>query len=154
MTTGDREPRARQSHISLPSIVERLRSEARVARAIQRPAARFLKERIQATPDAILITDADQRYIAVNRAASELTGYTETELLSRSLQDLTPAPHRRLAQRLWLEFLRSGVQTSNFMLCRKDGSRVQVHYSAAAHLFPGVHIVVLRPMRRTRGARG
>ena len=79
-------------------------------------------------PDAILIADSDQRYVAVNPAACKLTGYTATELLSRGLHDLTPTAERRAAQRTWLNFLRSGVQTANFTLCRKDaGSRPGTH---------------------------
>jgi PAS domain S-box-containing protein len=150
VASGDRQARPRHPGISLSSIVERLRSEARVEQAIRRPGTRFLKDRIQSISDAILIADSDQRYVAVNPAACKLTGYSATELLSRGLHDLTPSAERRAAQRTWPNLLRSGVQTADFTLCRKDGSKLRVRYSAAAHLFPGVHIAVFRPLRRPR----
>ena len=38
--------------------------------------------------DAIFLSDAQSRFLAVNRAACELTGYSGDELLAMSIPDL------------------------------------------------------------------
>lgn len=64
--------------------------ESRVAERsaeLQRAQERFVKA-FQASPDAIIITSLDGRYIDVNPTFQRLSGYSREEVIGRSSQDL------------------------------------------------------------------
>lgn len=51
----------------------------------------LLGEAAENAPFAILVSDEDGRYVAVNRAACTLLGYTREELLTCGRDDVAPA---------------------------------------------------------------
>jgi len=119
--------------------VERLRA------ALQGDAARLdhvapALERIAAS---IFITDDSARYVAVNKKACELTGYSRAELLRKTIVDLTPPHAIEVYERLWDSFVRTMKQHGFFKIKRKDGSVVDVKYCAYTDLAPGIHIAFI-----------
>ena len=89
---------------------------------------------------SVLIVDDTGRYVAVNKKACELTGYSRAELLHKAVVDLTP-PHAMDAyERLWDSFVRTMKQHGFYKIKRKDGSVLDVKYCAYTDLAPGIHI--------------
>ncbi len=78
-------------------------------------------------PDGILLVDADGRIVIVNARLLTMTGYTESELVGRSVDLLVPKPRRAVHARQRKQFTsRPGVRPMGTELdtvcCRKDGS--------------------------------
>ena len=101
--------------------------------------------------DAILLADDERRYVDANPAACALTGYTREELLARRIQDLTPPEDRAGLPAVWAEFRRRGKSEGDFLILRRDGALVPVHFSAVADILPGIHLSLLRDLS-TRAA--
>ncbi|MDS4019442.1 MAG: PAS domain S-box protein, partial [Candidatus Competibacter sp.] len=96
-------------------ITERKRSEAR-----QRLAAAVF----EAARDAILVTDAEGRIIAVNPAFTTLTGYGETEVRGRSPRMLwAERQPEDYFEAMWEIVVSEGVWQGEFWARRKDGER-------------------------------
>ncbi|HXF04894.1 MAG TPA: PAS domain S-box protein [Blastocatellia bacterium] len=79
--------------------------------------------------DAIFLVDAHARFIDVNQAACELTGYSREELLRMSIPDLHEEEDL-LAFRSTFRAIMSGRDiTTEAFLRRKDGRKVSVEFS-------------------------
>ena len=83
---------------------------------------------VEGAPDAIFISDVASRFVLVNRAASDLTGYSRDELLrmgTADLHDVAPPGSRRRHPR--------GLGAANAVLegvlRRKDGRTVPVEFN-------------------------
>ena len=124
-------------------------SRTRSAKRVPAPTMDY-RRFFEHSPDAILIVDADGRYLAANPAACTLTGYTVEELLRMRVGDLAiPADREESAQRL--ELLRTtGQSRRDRSLLRKDGSTVRVEAHAAG-LGDGTFQIILRDVS-TRAA--
>ena len=107
---------------------------------------RRLHELLEEFPLSALAADNTGRYVAANTQATALTGYSRDELLQMSVKDLTPAMRYDSAGELWNRFIQAGAQAGDYVLVRKDGEPVNVHYSAYASVAPGVHISLLAPL--------
>jgi len=81
---------------------------------------------VETAPVAIFIASPDGRYIEVNPAASELTGYTREELLHMSITDLSPAGLSGEHRALFELIRREGGQDSEITLLHRDGSQIPV----------------------------
>lgn len=92
---------------------------------------------------AILIANNWGRYVHVNERAIRLTGYTEAELRRSSVWDLTPGVRLTAARRMWRQFLRVGRMQGPYVIQRKTGRSISVHYVAIAHVLPGLHVSAL-----------
>ena len=95
---------------------------------------------------AALAADNTGRYIAANPKATELTGYRHDELLRMTVKELTPAMRQDAAGQLWNRFIQAGTQAGDYVMERKNGEPVGVHYSAFASVAPGVHVSFLTPL--------
>jgi PAS domain S-box-containing protein len=104
-----------------------------------------LQDALEGLGVSALAADNSGRYIAVNERASTLTGYSRGELLAMSVKDLTPAMAQDATGRLWSRFIEAGAQAGDYVLERKDGAPVSVHYAAYASVAPGVHVSLLTP---------
>ena len=87
-----------------------------------------------------LVTDDAAKYVAANDAGSALTGYPTEELVTLTVNDLTPAPHGVDFNKLWMDFVQAGSQKGEYEIRRRDGSIVQVTYEAYANVAPGLHV--------------
>ncbi|MBP7376360.1 MAG: EAL domain-containing protein [Pyrinomonadaceae bacterium] len=81
--------------------------------------------------DAILVLDADARIERINPATLELTGFSEAELVGRSVEILTR--NRRFFEKMFERSLHKSALGNRFeMHCqRKDGSRFPVSVSTS-----------------------
>ena len=82
---------------------------------------------IDDAPVCVFVADADMRYVAVNRYACELLGYSEEELLQLSVSDLAayddaPAEYTQMVEQAYM-------QGRSRLRC-KDGEQVWIEYVA------------------------
>ena len=105
-----------------------------------------LQEALEDLPVTALAADNTGRYVAANSQATTLTGYSRSELLQMSVKDLTPGMRQDATGELWNRFIQSGAQSGDYVLERRDGVPVHVHYAAYASVAPGVHVSVLTPV--------
>ncbi|EHQ36216.1 PAS domain S-box protein [Methanoplanus limicola] len=87
---------------------------------------------IENAPDAIFITDKEGRYIDVNPAASEMTGYTQSEMLNMTVSDLASpnAPQETVAS--FIKLKEEGSVQGELLLQRKDGTDFYAMLKAVA----------------------
>ena len=105
-----------------------------------------LQESLDELNVSALAADNTGRYVAVNAPATALTGYSRAEILQMSVKDLTPAMRQDHTGELWRHFIQAGAQAGDYVLERRDGVPVNVHYAAYASVAPGVHVSILTPM--------
>ena len=125
---------------TLEDVTERVRAAADLEASRVR-----LQALVDHALDAIVLVDDDGRYVEVNPAFCELTGYRRAELLGLGPADLT-APDRPPADvpEQFDAFASAGTESGTFSLRHKDGHRVETEYRAVANIQPGVHLSVLR----------
>ena len=88
--------------------------------------------------DAILLVDADLRYLDANRKAEEVLGYSRAELLTMKITDIIPPEQgKRSAEEF--EKLQTRGAYENFLgkVRRRDGQLVDVEVSASAIVVDG-----------------
>lgn len=72
--------------------------------------------------DGIMITDAARRIVAVNTAFTQMTGYTETEILGRKPSLLDSEWHTRsFLIRMWRQLIKQGLWQGEVWNRRKNG---------------------------------
>jgi PAS domain S-box-containing protein len=99
----------------------------------------LLGEAIDAGPIAIFVADEDHDYLAVNRYACELLGYTREELLELRVTDVavnTGAPDD------YEQMMRSGSHVGLTILRRKDGSELPMNFRAGETTVGGMTVYV------------
>jgi PAS domain S-box-containing protein len=105
-------------------ITERKLAEDRLSGALAWQEAMF-----EGARDAVLITDADSKFVMVNRRACELTGYSKRELLEMRIPDLH-AVQDLTAYNLYHDRIMSGEEVvSEARLLRKDGTKIDTEFS-------------------------
>jgi len=104
------------------------------------------------TQEAILIADAESRYVDANPAACALTGYTREELTRLKVRDITAIAVTDSGVRMWREFLRTGKMEGEYRVRRRDGSAVEVEFRAVANFLPGLHLSVMRDITERKQA--
>ena len=95
---------------------------------------------------AALVADSSARYIAANDAACALIGRPREELLTLSVWDLTPQVSLDASRRQWEAFVSGGTLSGAYHLSGPAGSSISTVFSAAAHVLPGCHLSLLRPL--------
>jgi diguanylate cyclase (GGDEF)-like protein/PAS domain S-box-containing protein len=99
--------------VSLYDITER-----KAAEAYQRLTARVY----ETTGEAILVTDAEARIVAVNPAFCQITGYTSAEVLGKNPNILNSGRHdRSFHQTMWQTLLETGQWQGEIWNKRKSG---------------------------------
>jgi diguanylate cyclase (GGDEF)-like protein/PAS domain S-box-containing protein len=98
-----------------------------IARDITERLADELRQRLHSSvfeisPEAILVTDADQRIVAVNPAFTDITGYQPAEVIGERPKILSSGRHdRRFYEVLWHELAAKGRWQGEIWNRRKDG---------------------------------
>ncbi len=103
------------------------------------------------SPDAILVVNAEGRYIEANAALCALTGYTRDELLTMRVGDLAPPQDRHLSEERFERLKQGDRARSEHLLRRKDGTTIPVDLNAMA-LGDGMYVVVSRDMSERANA--
>jgi PAS domain S-box-containing protein len=81
----------------------------------------------EASRDAIGYATLDGTILLVNRAFSELTGFSKAELLRMNARDLIPEQHKEQRDRIVAQVLQTGKSVEyDIAYLRKDGSQVPV----------------------------
>ncbi|WP_217450693.1 bifunctional diguanylate cyclase/phosphodiesterase [Vogesella oryzae] len=92
------------------------------ARVAQQHELRLAAKVFEASTEAILITDAASRIVAVNRAFSTITGYTEAEVLDRSPSLLSSGRHnQQFYEDMWNHLRARGQWSGEVWNRRKNG---------------------------------
>ena len=95
---------------------------------------------------AVLVADDDALFCETNANAVTLLKYSEQELMSMHVWDITAPEQHAVARALWQDFLKAGRQAGVYQVRRGDGRRVTVQYEAIAHFRPGRNLSILHPM--------
>ncbi|MCG8605657.1 PAS domain S-box protein [bacterium] len=110
---------------------------------------------IEGSRDGIFVSDADSRFVIVNRAACELTGYTREELLEMHIPDLHEAPDLDVYRNYHSRIMAGDEITSEAKILRKDGVKVVTEFSNRQITIAGnsyMHSVARDITKRKRAA--
>jgi PAS domain S-box-containing protein len=78
---------------------------------------------VENAPYGVFITDAQGRYLQVNPEACRTTGYSERELLTRSIVDLLPPETQELGLEHFSQLLATGKSVGETLYLTKSGER-------------------------------
>ncbi|MCI0461774.1 MAG: PAS domain S-box protein [Gemmataceae bacterium] len=140
----DRGGRPRQLRGLMIDITERKQNDEAI-----RTSARQLHAVFNEARDALVVADAQGRFVQANPSACVLFGLPHERLVGRRLDEFTVPGHDLSAA--WESFRREGQGVGEFRLRRPDGHR-EVEYSATAHFLPGRHLFVLQDISGRRAA--
>lgn len=107
---------------------------------------------------ALALTDDRRRITRVNRAFSDLLGFTPERAITMRLDDLVAPGMQSVALQSW-DVRTAGTRTARVTVVRADGAMVEVRYGALSSVINGAHLVVLaasesgRPTDRGSGRR-
>ena len=87
--------------------------------------------------DAIFISDADSRFVAVNAAACELTGYSAEELLSMRIPDLHEEADLHAYETHHDSIMAGAEILSEAPTLRKDGCKLDTEFSSRRFVVDG-----------------
>jgi two-component system, sensor histidine kinase and response regulator len=107
---------------------------------LQAAEARF-RGLFEGVADAILVADADGRFLDANPAAERLLGYDRGEFLKKIVADLV-ASTPEVAAAMYAEFERTGSWRGEVDLRRKDGATVPVEGQVTALTLPTGPLIV------------
>ena len=99
-----------------------------------------LRMLFDSSPDFIWITDNDGRFVKVNPAGEQLTGYSESELIGRSLLDLVPADERQAAVKWQRRHAHVRIRYFRTRIRRKNGDICQLATSSAPYFVNGERV--------------
>ncbi len=105
----------------------------------------------EGTPDALLLSDDEGRYVDANGAASELFGCPAEDLLGRSIADFLPADAD--FESAWEAFRQDGQARGTLEIQRPDGDRRTVEFAASADILAGTHLFAIRDISEREGGR-
>ncbi|AGA91521.1 PAS domain S-box/diguanylate cyclase (GGDEF) domain-containing protein [Thioflavicoccus mobilis 8321] len=95
--------------------------------------ARQAAKVFESTADGVMITDAAERILAVNRAFTEITGFSEAEVLGHTPRLLQSDRHdRTLYQAMWASLRRVGSWRGELWNRRKNGELFPVLLTISA----------------------
>ena len=106
----------------------------------------YYRAAFNAALDLIMIVDDDRRIVECNDAACAFLGLTRQELLRMRMHDFMPPERLAEMESMWHEFIETGQASGVQILRLPDGRTRVVEARAAAHLVPGHHISIMRPV--------
>jgi len=119
-------------------IAERNRAEAALRESEER-----YRELFENARDAIYVHDLEGKYMRVNRAAEELSGYRREEIVGHSFVEfVAPEYIQQVRKRFCAKLAKQGETTYEFDVIAKDGRRVPVEVSSRAIYENGLMIGV------------
>jgi PAS domain S-box-containing protein len=88
----------------------------------------LLGDAVENAPVVILVADEEMRYVAANRFACDVLGYSREELLGLRVTDV--ARHQE-APAEFAQMIHTGELSGRTTIVRKDGSEVTLDYHAS-----------------------
>ncbi|HEX7616203.1 MAG TPA: PAS domain S-box protein, partial [Thermoanaerobaculia bacterium] len=139
----DAEGRPTRTLAMIEDITERKANETKLARLNSElaEALEWQRQIFEGSRDAVFLSDGDGRFVAVNGAAADLTGYSREEILAMSIPDL----HDELDLKAYRTFhhrILDGEQIlSEAPIRRKDGTKVAVEFNNSPVVFGGRRLI-------------
>jgi PAS domain S-box-containing protein len=81
------------------------------------------------SPPAEVEVDSHRRYIWVNDAACELLGYSRSEFLTKTIDDIS-FPSRAHVDPMFTKFANEGAMNGIFALRRKSGEAIMIRFES------------------------
>lgn len=78
---------------------------------------------IKNAPDGIFVVDNNGTFIEVNKAATQITGYSEEELLTMKTDDITADEYMETSAQLFGSIFATGFASGELQFVHKDGSK-------------------------------
>jgi diguanylate cyclase (GGDEF)-like protein/PAS domain S-box-containing protein len=101
---------------------DRLRADASRRPLNPGPSLHLYRAVFESTSEAVMLTDAAEHIIAVNPAFTEITGYSESEVIGRTPRTLSSGRHdKSFYQRMWASLIESGRWKGELWDKRKNG---------------------------------
>jgi two-component system, cell cycle sensor histidine kinase and response regulator CckA len=116
---------------TIEDITERKEAEANVVRlnAELEEALAWQRQIFEGSQDAVFLSDEEGRFVAVNHAATELTGFSREELLKMKIPDLHDEPDLAAYRAFHRRILDGERILSEAPILRKDGGKVAVEFN-------------------------
>ena len=110
-------------------------TELKQVEEILRESEEKFRSTMENSADAIFITDQKGKYQYVNKAATDMLGYSSDELLSKAILEITPPDNTDTSSEIFKKLLLEGKVYAEIYLQRKDGSYVTADLNSV--LLPG-----------------
>ena len=108
-------------------------------------AARRLREALERSRNPMLIADDQRRWVTGNGAACDLLGIAAQDVPWHTIDEFTPLTERARLEKLWEEFLATGVAEGWWQFQVPKRGLLTVEFSATANVLPARHLSVLIP---------
>lgn len=118
-------------------ITERKKAEQKLRKSEEK-----YRNYIDNAPDGIFIIDRLGNYIEVNKAASKITGFSEDELLKKSIPDIVAPESMEESRKLFSKIMATGKSSGDVLIKKKDDSKCYVFVDCvklAENKFIGFH---------------
>lgn len=119
----------RRTREALETLNQDLEQQVRDRTARLESSESWFKHVFHGSKDAIFITDEDGRFVDVNQAAENLTGYTRDELLTMGIPDLHDTVDQGPYHKFFSRIMSGENITSEAMLLLKNGTKMAVDFS-------------------------
>ena len=93
----------------------------------------------------MLIADDQRRWVTGNAAACQLLGIAPEDVPWHTIDEFTPPTQRARLEKLWEEFLATGVAEGWYQFQVPKRGLLPVEFSATANVLPARHLSVLIP---------
>ena len=97
-------------------------TKRKLAEQALRESEKKFHDYIEFAPHGVFVSNESGKYIEVNSAASDITGYSKEELISMNQYDLIPSESIKLFVHHFKTVVKNGFATDEFELIRKDKS--------------------------------
>lgn len=105
-------------------------SRQKEAETILRESEKKYSSYIENALDGIIVADGDGRIVEVNRAAQDITGYSQEELLGMHVDDILAPGYRESETHLFGQLIRTGTATMTLCFLHRSGENRWVHLNA------------------------
>jgi PAS domain S-box-containing protein len=99
----------------------------------------LIGDAMEGAPAAVFVADDSRRFLAVNKFACDLLGYTRDELLALRADELVPTAD---VAAQFDELVATGTLSGSADVRRKDGSIVRLHYRTGETTVSGIQFWV------------
>ena len=124
---------------TIEDITERKRAETNAVRlnAELEEALAWQRQIFEGSRDAVFLSDEQGRFVAVNHAATELTGFSREELLAMRIPDLHDEPDLAAYRAFHRRILDGDRILSEASIRKKDGGKVFVEFNNSLVVISG-----------------